>query len=324
MKGVKGVKGQAAGSTLDAKPRPKRELLHTRAAACAWPSRWAADPRESFGGGVGGHCGATSCGSQGLGLGFRSPLRPPPHPRQTPQVRPHPPMALLKFSISTSVFFTSVEYTSDPTMGQKGTWGGVRRVGMQAVAGAGLARMYGAGLEALLERMYGAGCSGGRCWSRRLQAAACRCMFPTLRPPQLVWLTKKAGGVCGDGSGRRGAVVDSARMRHACLLTHEMDTCLSKSCKASPAVTSLCVAEPALLHTLVPSSWAMPSASAVLPVPGAPVKSRARPAIFCKQKQQITQGPKGVPAQLKAPGALSSPCMAMQNTMLSGQTSPSA
>lgn len=31
------------------------------------------------------------------------------------------PMARRKFSISTSVFFTSDEYTSEPTMGQKGT-----------------------------------------------------------------------------------------------------------------------------------------------------------------------------------------------------------
>ena len=31
-------------------------------------------------------------------------------------------MALRKFSISTSVFFTSEEKTSEPTMGQKGTF----------------------------------------------------------------------------------------------------------------------------------------------------------------------------------------------------------
>jgi hypothetical protein len=31
-------------------------------------------------------------------------------------------MALLKFSIKTSVFFTSAEYTSDPTIGQNGTF----------------------------------------------------------------------------------------------------------------------------------------------------------------------------------------------------------
>lgn len=31
-------------------------------------------------------------------------------------------MARRKCSISTSVFFTSEEYTSDPTMGQKGTY----------------------------------------------------------------------------------------------------------------------------------------------------------------------------------------------------------
>lgn len=31
-------------------------------------------------------------------------------------------MALLKFSMSTSVFLTSEEYTSEPTMGQKGTF----------------------------------------------------------------------------------------------------------------------------------------------------------------------------------------------------------
>ena len=37
------------------------------------------------------------------------------------------PMARLKFSISTSVFFTSDEYTSEPTMGQKGTCAGWRR-----------------------------------------------------------------------------------------------------------------------------------------------------------------------------------------------------
>jgi hypothetical protein len=32
-------------------------------------------------------------------------------------------MALLKFSIKTSVFLTSVEYTSDPVIGQNGTFG---------------------------------------------------------------------------------------------------------------------------------------------------------------------------------------------------------
>uniref|UniRef100_A0A804P510 Uncharacterized protein n=1 Tax=Zea mays TaxID=4577 RepID=A0A804P510_MAIZE len=33
-------------------------------------------------------------------------------------------------------------------------------------------------------------------------------------------------------------------------------------------------------RTLLPSSWAMPSASAVLPVAGGPARSTARPAIF--------------------------------------------
>jgi len=33
-------------------------------------------------------------------------------------------------------------------------------------------------------------------------------------------------------------------------------------------------------QTLLPSSWAMPSASAVLPVAGGPARSSARPAIF--------------------------------------------
>lgn len=39
-------------------------------------------------------------------------------------------------------------------------------------------------------------------------------------------------------------------------------------------------------RTFVPSSCAMPSARAVLPVPGAPVSSSARPAIFCNAGTQ--------------------------------------
>lgn len=59
-----------------------------------------------------------------------SPCSPPTHhlpmatlPTHHPPVAalPHSPMALRKFSISTSVFLISVEYTSLPTIGQKGT-----------------------------------------------------------------------------------------------------------------------------------------------------------------------------------------------------------
>lgn len=42
--------------------------------------------------------------------------------RETPEcVRSDAPMALRKCSMRTSVFFTSDEYTSEPTIGQKGT-----------------------------------------------------------------------------------------------------------------------------------------------------------------------------------------------------------
>jgi len=40
--------------------------------------------------------------------------------------------------------------------------------------------------------------------------------------------------------------------------------------------------------TLVPSSWAIPRARAVLPVPGAPAKSKARPAIFLERINSTT------------------------------------
>lgn len=35
-----------------------------------------------------------------------------------------------------------------------------------------------------------------------------------------------------------------------------------------------------LFHTLVPNSWAIAKAMAVLPVPGGPASNSARPAIF--------------------------------------------
>lgn len=58
-------------------------------------------------------------------------------------------------------------------------------------------------------------------------------------------------------------------------------------------------------RTLVPSSCAMPSASAVLPVPGAPVISSARPAnFFCLQGRRACVQQRAVNPQRTTPAVL--------------------